>query len=56
MSLYNLFFGFFAPKSMRDETKCKVDKGDHEIVVAFNEVGEEVLIQFPKAYKGIVSV
>jgi len=56
MSLYNLFFNFFVPKSMRDDLKCKIDKGDYEVVVAFNEVGEEVILEFPKAYKGIVSV
>jgi hypothetical protein len=37
-------------------TKCKIDNGDYKIVIAFNEVGEEVILQLPKAYKGIVCV
>ena len=56
MSFYTRFFDFFVPKSVKEDTKCKIDNGDYEIVVAFNEVGEEVILQLPKAYKGIARV
>ena len=41
MSFYTRFFDFFVPKSVKEDTKCKIDNGDYEIVIAFNEVGEE---------------
>ena len=56
MSLYDQLFNIFIPKTIKYDIKTKYDKDGCEIITTINEVGEEVTLTFPKAYKGIVSV
>jgi len=56
MSLYDRFFNIFVPKTIKYDLKTEHIKERYEIVTAINEAGEEVTLEFPKAYKGIVSI
>lgn len=56
MSLYDRLFGIFVPKTIKYDLKMEHTKEGYEIVTAINEAGEEVTLEFPKTYKGIVSI
>lgn len=56
MSLYDRLFNIFVPKTIKYDMKTQRVKEGYEIVTATNEVGEEIILEFPKVHKGIVSV
>lgn len=56
MSLYDRLFNIFIPKTLRYDVKTEHTKEGYEIVTAINEAGEEVTLEFPKTYKGLVSI
>ena len=56
MSLYDKLFNIFVPKTLDYDPKPKYHKNGYEIITTTNEVGEEVILEIPKSYKGIVSV
>ena len=56
MSLYDKLLNIFVPKTIKYDLKTEHIKEGYEIVIAINEAGEEVTLEFPKAYKGIVSI
>ena len=56
MNIYERLFNIFIPKTLDYDLKPDYDKDGYKIVTAINEVGEEVILAFPKSYKGLVSV
>ena len=56
MSLYDRLFSIFVPKTIKYDIKTEHIKEGYEIVNAINEAGEEVILEFPKTYKGLVSI
>jgi len=56
MSFYTKLLSYFVPRNSFSEPKSTFEEGDYEVIVAVNEVGEEVILYFPKSDKGIVSV
>ena len=56
MNIYERLFNIFIPKTIEYDPKPNYHKDGYEIVTAINEVGEEVILEFTKSYKGLVSV
>lgn len=56
MNLYDKILNIFAPKPVHKDYKSKYTKEGFEVIVATNEVGEEVILEIPKDYKGIIRV
>lgn len=56
MNFYDKILNIFAPKPVQKDYKSKYTKEGFDVIVATNEVGEEVILEIPKDYKGIIRV
>lgn len=56
MNIYERLFNIFIPKTIEYDPKPNYHKDGYEIITAINEAGEEIILEFPKSYKGLVSV
>jgi hypothetical protein len=56
MSIYERLFNIFIPKTLEYDLKPDYHKDGYEIVTAINEAGEEIILEFPKFYKGLARV
>lgn len=51
MSFFSKLLEYVVPKSNTSEPKFTFESQDHDIVVARNEVGEQIILYIPKRYK-----